>query len=84
MSSISKSGLTPSCRTVVLRVKSRLVLEHDFSACCRRATTDTSSTVYRQVALTKNKKYTNDKNKKMNTTQATYICWQHYISHPRS
>jgi len=52
---ISKSGYNRSCKSVILRVKSRLVLDHGFSDCGRRATTGKPPTVYRYAALIKNK-----------------------------
>jgi len=49
-------------KNIILRVKSRLVLDHSFSDCGRRATTATPTTVYRYAALIKIKKVKKDKN----------------------
>jgi len=47
MSNISKSGFIRSCRNVIRRVKSRLILDHGLSDCGRRAATATPTAVYR-------------------------------------
>jgi len=54
-SNISKSGFIRSCKSVILRVKSRLVLDHGFSDCGRRATAGKPPTVYRYATVIKNK-----------------------------
>jgi hypothetical protein len=56
MSNISKSGFIRLCKNVILPIKSRLILDHSFLECGRRATTATPTTVYRYAALIKNKK----------------------------